>query len=345
MIYLRIRTSIRWPILLLLTIIISCDGVQLDPQEYTRIQEGFITPQEDNKPWCYYYWIGDDISKEGVTRDLEAMKDFGLGAVLIGNINPDETDGKVPLFSDGWWEITAHAVNEGHRLGIDVGFFNCPGWSMSGGPWVSYDKAMRHLVYSETTVSGPGPQTVQLEKPAEEFQDTYVLAFRKIGSERIKLNKGNASISCKPAVYRPENVLDGDTRTEVLFRTRDNLEYVIDISTEEGFEARSLILYPTIEKRFRCDVEVLAGIDGQFQPLVSFPFNRKKTPVICGPRARGPLAIALPPTRATSFRLVCRNLDGHRLAGFSEITFAASEVLDHYVEKSLGKMHVTPLPG
>lgn len=342
--YKTLRTGIRWLILLILASFVSCDGTHMDLQDYSRIQDGFITPQEDNKPWCYYYWIGDDISKEGVTRDLEAMKDFGLGTVLIGNINPDEVDGKVPLFSDQWWEITAHAVNEGYRLGIDVGFFNCPGWSMSGGPWVTHDKAMRHLVYSETTVSGPGLQTIHLQKPAEEFQDTYVLAFRKIGPEKAKLDKANASISCRPAVKRPENMLDGETRSEVLFRTRENLEYIIDINTEAGFEARSLVLYPTIDKRFRCDVEVLAGSEGQLQRLVSFPFNRKKTPVICGPRARGPVAIALPPTRATSFRLVCRNLDGHRLAGFSEIIVAGNEVLDHYVEKSLGKMHETPQP-
>ena len=74
--------------------------VQISQEHYDKIQEGFITPADTNKPWCYYYWIGDDISKEGITKDLEAMKEFGLGAVLIGNINPEEVDGPGPLFSD-----------------------------------------------------------------------------------------------------------------------------------------------------------------------------------------------------------------------------------------------------
>ena len=76
--------------------------VQITQERYDNIQEGFFTPADTNKPWCYYYWIGDDISKEGITKDLEAMKEFGLGAVFIGNINPDEVDGPVPLFSDQW---------------------------------------------------------------------------------------------------------------------------------------------------------------------------------------------------------------------------------------------------
>ena len=185
---LRFKASIfRLTSLLAISLLISfCDRpVQnLSQQVYDQIQEGFITPADTNKPWAYYYWIGDDVSKEGITKDLEAMKEFGLGAVLIGNINPDEVDGRVPLFSDEWWDAMVHVVVEGHRLGIDIGFFNCPGWSQSGGPWVTYDKAMRHLVYSETTVKGPGPVNIKLPEPAEEFQDTYVLGFKKIQAEK-----------------------------------------------------------------------------------------------------------------------------------------------------------------
>ena len=154
------------------------DAPELSKAKYNHIQKSFITPQDTNKVWCYYYWIGDDISKEGVTKDLKAMKEFGIGAALIGNINPDEVDGPVPLFSDKWWEIMVHAVNEGQRLGIDIGFFNCPGWSQSGGPWVTGDKAMRHLVYSETHINKSGKVRKQLPKPADKFQDAYVLAFK-----------------------------------------------------------------------------------------------------------------------------------------------------------------------
>ena len=83
---------------------------EISLQDYGNIQEGFISPADTNKPWCYYYWIGDDISKEGLTKDMEAMKEFGLGAAFIGNINPDEVDGPVPLFSDQWWDIMVHSV-------------------------------------------------------------------------------------------------------------------------------------------------------------------------------------------------------------------------------------------
>ncbi len=86
------RTMMRISFLLTFTMLFAhCTRpVKISQELYNNIQEGFTTPADTNKPWCYYYWIGDDISKEGITKDLEAMKEFGLGAVLIGNINPDE---------------------------------------------------------------------------------------------------------------------------------------------------------------------------------------------------------------------------------------------------------------
>lgn len=316
---------------------------KMSQQDFNTIQSGFILPQDSNKVWCYYYWIGDDISQEGVTKDLESMKEFGIGTVLIGNISPEEKDGNVPLFSDEWWKITTHAVNEGYRLGIDVGFFNSPGWSQSGGPWVTYDKAMRHLVYSETTINGKGRKTILLEKPANEFQDTHVLAFRKIESEKSVLNIQNSRISCSPEINNIENLLDSKIKTEALFRTRSNEEYIIDIVADSKIEARSLMLYPTRD-RFRCDIEFWAEINGEFKKINSFPFNRKKNVKNCGPRDRGPLAVSLPSIYSNKFRLVCNNMDGRPLAGFSEILIAENEVLGAFVEKSLGKLHETAQP-
>lgn len=306
--------------------------VQISQELYDHIQEGFVTPADTNKPWCYYYWIGDDISKEGITRDLEAMKDFGLGAVLIGNINPEEVDGPVPLFSDAWWEAMVHVVVEGHRLGIDVGFFNCPGWSQSGGPWVTPDKAMRHLVYSETTVQGGGAVRVRLPRPTEAFQDTYVLGFQKIASEDSCVVKRN-----------------------VLFTRSGCDPCLVDLSSATPIRARSIQLTPAAPV-FKCNVELQAMVDGDYKSIKRFVFDRSNSNVNVGPRTHGPVAISFPETEAKDFRLVCTKTSsaswggaagtGQRLpkAGFAEIRISEAPVLAHYIEKSLGKMHPTPFP-
>ncbi len=312
--------------------------------DYDKIQEEFIIPAESNKLWCYYYWIGDDVSKEGITKDLEAMKEFGLGAVLIGNINPDEVDGPVPLFSDPWWDAMVHVVAEGHRLGIDVGFFNCPGWSQSGGPWVTHDKAMRHLVYSEATVQGAGEISLQLEKPAEEFQDTYLLAFKKIEAEKQTLTATNASVSCTPAISGTGNWLDGDAETAALFKIEEGSSYTIEITAAEPMTARSILITPA-QPRFQCAMELQAEVDGSFRSIKSFAFDRSNTDVSVGPVTHGPVSVALPVTESSRFRLICSNLESPLdKAGMAEILITEAPVLQDYVEKSLGKMHPTPFP-
>lgn len=316
----------------------------LSPEEYTSIQEGFTVPHDTNVVWCYYYWIGDDISRHGVTKDMEAMKEFGIGGILIGNINPDEKDGRVPLFSEEWWDITVHAVNEGQRLGIDVGFFNCPGWSQSGGPWVTYDKAMRHLVYSEMQAEGPGKINLTLPKPADEFQDTYVLAFKSIEKESVKADHSNSTVISSPAVVNPLSWLDGDHKTAALFEVSNTATYTITIKPENEITARSILLYPA-QPGFKCDVDLQAKVDGTFKSIKTFTFDRRNPRVNVGPVTHGPVSVSLPETTSGEFQLICTRLSGTApKAGFSEIVITEAQVLENYVEKSLGKMHPTPLP-
>lgn len=318
--------------------------IKLTPTEYENIQTGFVTPHDSNTVWCYWYWIGDDISKEGITKDLEAMKEVGIGTAFIGNINPQEVDGPVPILSEEWWGCMVHAVNEGKRIGIDIGTFNCPGWSMSGGPWVKPEMAMRYIVYSETNVNGPGDVKIKLAKPTSEFQDIEVLAFPAIIAEKTKLTSKNSKIEISPQIKDETNLLDGDTATEAFFNA-DALEYTIDIKSDKSINARSIRLYPG-KRGFNAFCELFGFVNGEYKLLKSFQFERGNTSVNVGPDRYGPVTISLPDTYSDAFKLVCKNEGSPwgKNVGFSEITITEAPVLEHYVEKNLGKMFPSPLP-
>ncbi|MCC5929969.1 MAG: hypothetical protein JJU28_12040 [Cyclobacteriaceae bacterium] len=316
---------------------------KLTASECASLQKNFVVPHDTNVVWCYYYWINDDISKEGVTKDMEAMKAFGIGGVLIGNINPELTDGRVPLLSDEWWDITVHAVIEGHRLGIDVGFFNSPGWSQSGGPWINHEKAMRHKVYTETQVTGPMTTRLVLEKPADEFQDTYILAFRSIEAENHKLTHKNARIHSVPPVANPHYWLDGVLSTETPFDL-SNKSYTIHINADAAIQARSIIIHPATPN-LMCEIELQAKVDGEFVKISSFLVDRRNKHHNVGPVTHGPVAIAIPETTSDEFKLLVNLQSGSApKAGFSEIIITEARVFESYIEKTLGKMHSTPLP-
>jgi hypothetical protein len=54
-----------------------------------RLAQGFLNPPDSAKPWVYWFWINGNISKEGITADLESFKRVGVGGVLWMEVSGD----------------------------------------------------------------------------------------------------------------------------------------------------------------------------------------------------------------------------------------------------------------
>ncbi len=143
-----------------------------------EINSNFMNPPDNMRPWTYYYWINNHVSKEGITRDLEAMAKVGIGTALIANMNlRNDEQGKVVMLSEKWKELTRHAIREGGRLGIDIGLFNCPGFSSSGGPWNDFANSMKYLDYTKIKLKGGKSVSIKLDAPENQLKDVRLLAF------------------------------------------------------------------------------------------------------------------------------------------------------------------------
>lgn len=105
------------------------------------LNETFKSPTEATKPWCYWYWLNGEISEEGITKDLESMVEVGIKEVILMNVSTKlKTDKVMPvsvsILSPEWNELNRYALREAKRLNVGVNIANCPGWSLSGGPWI-----------------------------------------------------------------------------------------------------------------------------------------------------------------------------------------------------------------
>jgi hypothetical protein len=309
------------------------------PAATDALAGGFGSPPGRTKPWCYWYWISDNISKEGITRDLEAMARVGIGEALIGNIFLDDIPaGKVKVLSEEWWALVEHAIREGGRTGVNIGMFNCPGWSQSGGPWIQPEQAMRYLVSSETRVKGPAKFEQQLAKPKEQFQDVAVLAFPAPQHDADLLAARSPRITCTPAAEGAGRIADGNPDTALALKGN----MIIEIELPQPLTARSLALTPG-ETGWSAKCELFAaGDDGQFRSVKSFKFDRSNMKDHVGPMPRGPVTVAFPATTAKRFRLVLTSVTGK--AALAELNLSAAARVESFIEKQLGKMHPTPLP-
>jgi hypothetical protein len=127
---------------------------------------GFAQPPDSARPWAYWMWMDGNLSREGITADLESMRAAGLGGVVICEVNVGVPRGPVEFMSSEWRGLFKHVVREAERLGLEVTLNAGPGWTGSGGPWVKPEQSMQHIVAAAVDVAGPSRFDAELPRPA-----------------------------------------------------------------------------------------------------------------------------------------------------------------------------------
>ena len=109
----------------------------------------FAAPPASARPWVYWFWINGNISKEGITADLEAMKRVGVGGVLWMEVSGMvwAPDGPVTPASPQWHDCMQWALRECQRLGIEFDLSVDFGYG-SGGPHITPELSMQKLYSS-----------------------------------------------------------------------------------------------------------------------------------------------------------------------------------------------------
>lgn len=144
------------------------------------LEDGFNNPPDSAKPQTWWHWMNGNITKTGITADLEAMKQIGLGGATVVNADCGIPHGPVQFMSPEWQDDFKFAVEEANRLGLNLCLEDCAGWSSSGGPWMTAPNAMQKITTSEVQTSGPADFNDILPQPSMEldfYRDIAVLAF------------------------------------------------------------------------------------------------------------------------------------------------------------------------
>ena len=121
------------------------------------LEQGFKDPPGSAKPRTWWHWTSGNVTKEGITKDLEWMKRVGIGGMHLADVaagGGQSVEKKIIFGSPEWLDAIRHAASEADRLVLEMSIFSSPGWSETGGPWVKPEQAMKKLVWSETNVAG-----------------------------------------------------------------------------------------------------------------------------------------------------------------------------------------------
>lgn len=295
--------------------LLSCNKTETSANHpsFASIEQGFRSKPDSVQTGVYWYWISDNISKEGVERDLEAMKVAGINRAFIGNIGIDGIPyGDHKLLSSEWWEVLHAALKKATELNIEIGIFNSPGWSQSGGPWVKSSQAMRYLASSDTIVAGPGCMQLTLPSVGKDEQDVCVIAYpaldKPVAEKSWAINKKSGQSSSSVLVFDKEATV------------------------------RTLIY--RVNTPFKTTAKLWVKKGGKEELLRQFVIDRSNPALNVGFVPYAPVVISLPETSASQFRLEMS--EEGEAAG--NVTLTSSPMMERYPEKSLAKMFQTPLP-
>lgn len=269
----------------------------------------FLNPPEETRPGCYWYWMNNKITKEGITKDLEAMKRVGIGRAYIGIISLGQNGNKTPLaLSEEWWDYVRHAIREAGRIGVDIGVFNSPGWSQSGGPWIKSEQSMRYVAGAEMRLKGPQKFSGKLPAITDGVGDIAVVAF--------------------PAPAFEKQVVPETNRTPTM----------VNFESAEPVTVRSVIINP--KEMVNVTAEFQVSEDGQnYRTLKSMPVDRSNLAVNVGFTPLAPIVMAIPPTAGRHFRLVFS-----KPCELGEIQVSSALRVESVYEKQLAKMYPAPIP-
>ena len=152
------------------------------------LEAGFHAPPQQAKPLVWWDWVNGSVTKEGIKADLEDMKRAGIGGVQLFDLELYMPKGPVRYGSKNWHDHVKYAMETAKKLGLEFHVMNCPGWSASGGPWITQAKSMKKLAWSHVgNVTGPTQLTKKLGAVKGSLGDVAVMAIPKESGKSYRL--------------------------------------------------------------------------------------------------------------------------------------------------------------
>jgi hypothetical protein len=206
--------------------------------DYKHLADNFKSPDALYGVNCWWWWLNGNVTKEAITKDLEAMKSRNFyGAMIFDAGGHDQRGNKDipagPLFgSDEWIDLFTFALDEAKRLGLEIGFNIQSGWNL-GGPRVTPQYAAKQLTFAETKISGGSTVNVSLDIPLhinnDFYKDIAILALplknENVTNERLSFlnlklglhELGGSAPDCRFLLdnARPDNTTTGQTTYKI----------------------------------------------------------------------------------------------------------------------------------
>jgi hypothetical protein len=317
----RSRLATATVVLALLT---SVAAAQTAPERDT-LADGFREPPASARPRVWWHWLNGNISEDGIVKDLEWMKRAGLGGVQnfdASLMTPQIVDKRLAYMTPDWKRAFRLATVTADRLGLELAIAGSPGWSETGGPWVSSADGMKKLVWSETEVAGgrrfagrlPAPpavtgpfQSLPFDDPLAAFEGgSHTLPPRYYADIAVLAYPVRSMVAPLPAASAGDaTALADDDPATMVAVSKDGAPLVLSYLRPQTIRTATLFI-PKALPPFG---------DPEYLPVLEAERGGAWTRIATMPLGTVPTTVSFAPVTARRFRLVLGPNTGPKRVG------------------------------
>lgn len=252
-------------------LVLGCLLAALITQAQTPILRGFQTPPNAAKPRVWWHWMNGNISKNGIEKDLNWMKEVGIGGFQNFDANlftPVVVPKKLVFMDAAWKDAFKFTAEYANKQGLEMAIAGSPGWSVTGGPWVEPKDGMKKYVWTETRIEGGKAFSGKLQQPSDGignfqndiiseggisggfvgkrpkfYQDALVIAYKVAPSEKT-LAELNPKVTSSGGEFDLKKLTDGDIYTTTLLPPKavgEDTWIQYEFATPQTFKSLSVV--------------------------------------------------------------------------------------------------------
>ncbi|MFV8341020.1 glycosyl hydrolase [Flavobacterium sp. XS2P39] len=232
------------------SLVLACSNSYAQDHKDALLKD-FAIPPNSAKPRVWWHWMNGNIAKEGIAKDLLWMNRIGIGGFMnfdAAMATPQIVKKRLTYMTPDWKDAFQFTTKLADSLQLEMAIAGSPGWSESGGPWVSPKDGMKKLVWSEIRIKGGKKFTGVLPKaptktgdfqnipffesmsigepgetPVDYYEDISLMAY-KLPEGEVNFSDLKAKVSSSGGNFSVNQLTDGDLGTTILLPSTLNDE-------------------------------------------------------------------------------------------------------------------------
>ena len=108
---------------------VTCSSVP--KSNIANLLEGWQNPSRSYRPHTRWWWHNSAITREGISWQLQQMRQKGMGGVEIMDAGGPSLSG-IDYLSEQWLDLVRYTIETARSLDLEVSITMGPGWAFGG---------------------------------------------------------------------------------------------------------------------------------------------------------------------------------------------------------------------